>query len=192
MLLQYLLIATATLLPLVPLLAGRIALQDLLAYWVVAAALSVISTLIRLNTMERRTRTTTFLTLHYGLMIGILSVVCGAWALVLLIIAGPSGGWWALLPALLAQVLATAWSLADGWFLRGGRLRAQTWQVVLPGYLRFLPLLGGTVFAAILITGDAPASQRMLVGVGLIVSQFVIDLGLALAGQLAVRRGNGG
>lgn len=192
MALQLALIALGTLLPLGPLLAGSVGLPELLVYFVAAMALSVVGTLVRLRTMARKTPMTTFLMLHYSIMIGILSLVCGVWAVILVSIAGPRGGWGVLLPGVIALVLATAWSLADGWFIRGGRLAAKAWQVVLPGYLRFIPLLLGTVFGAVTILGEAPSGQVRTVGIGLIAAQCVIDLSLAAASYLSVRRWRAG
>lgn len=186
---QFALIIAGTLLPIIPLLSGAIDLPDLLVYTVLAMALSIAGTLIRLGTMAAQSNLTKFLKLHYAAMIGILSLVCGVWAIILLVMTGgPSGGWWALLPMALALLLANGWSLADGWFIRGGRNVAKLWQVVLPGYLRFVPLLLGTVFAAVTILGGAPTSQRTWVAVGVVVSQSIIDLALALA-ALRVTRG---
>lgn len=187
---QFALILAGTLLPLAPLLSGAVRLPDLLVYTVLAMALSVAGTLVRLDTMARQTSTSRFMMLHYSIMIGILSLVCGVWAVILLVVTGgPSGGWWALLPMALALVVSNGWSLADGWFIRGGRHLAALWQVVLPGYLRFAPLLLATVFAAVAILGEASSATRLWIAVGLLVSQSVIDLALAVASLKLTRRG---
>ncbi len=178
---QLLLILVGSLLPLWPLWRGWIRLQDLLAYRSLWLALSVIGTLIRLRTLATQTDTTRFFALHYAIMIGILSLVCGIWSVILLAIAGPSGGWMALLPMALAMVLANAWSLVDGWFLRGGRELARLWQVVLPGYLRFIPVLLGTIAGAVLILGGHPVEYQLAAAAALVVVLTVIDLTLAIA-----------
>lgn len=185
---QFLLVVAGTALPLIPLLSGAVRLQDLLAYLVLAQALSVAGTLVRLRTLADPPPQAKFFMLHYALMNGILSVVCGVFAVILLVIAGPSGGWAALVPTAAALVLAHAWSLADGWFARGGRRVARTWQVVLPGYLRFVPLLVGTVLGAIAIMGQGPATGTLPIAVGLVVAQTAIDLSLALAALLLPNR----
>lgn len=184
---QLLLILIGSLLPLWPLLRGWIELQDLLAYSALWLAMSVGATLIRLATMGRRDATTRFFALHYAIMIGVLSLVCGVWSVILLAIAGPSGGWMALLPMGLAMLLANAWSLADGWFLRGGRRVARLWQVVLPGYLRFVPVLLGTIAGAVLIIGEHPLEYRFVAAASLVLVLTAIDLTLALASFRSTR-----
>ncbi len=178
---QLLLILVGSLLPLWPLWRGWIRLQDLLAYSSLWLALSVIGTLIRLRTFATQTDATRFFALHYAIMIGILSLVCGIWSVILLAIAGSSGGWMALLPMALAMVLANAWSLADGWFLRGGRELAKLWQVVLPGYLRFIPVLFATIAGAVLILGDHPVGYQLAAAASLVIVLTAIDLTLAIA-----------
>lgn len=178
---QLLLILVGSLLPLWPLWRGWIRLQDLLAYSSLWLALSVIGTLIRLRTLATQTDATRFFALHYAIMIGILSLVCGIWSVILLAIAGSSGGWMALLPMALAMVLANAWSLADGWFLRGGRELAKLWQVVLPGYLRFIPVLFATIAGAVLILGDHPVEYQLAAAASLVIVLTAIDLTLAIA-----------
>lgn len=178
---QLVLIVVGSLLPLWPLWRGWIQLQDLLAYSSLWLAMSVAGTLIRLRTMATQTETTRFFALHYAIMIGILSLVCGVWSVILLVIAGPSGGWVALLPMAIGMLLANAWSLADGWFLRGGRDLARLWQVVLPGYLRFLPVLLGTIAGAILVLGNHPLEYRFAAGATLVIVLAAIDLTLAVA-----------
>ena len=178
---QLLLILVGSLLPLWPLWRGWIRLQDLLAYTSLWLALSVIGTLIRLRTLATQTDATRFFALHYAIMIGILSLVCGIWSVILLAIAGSSGGWMALLPMALAMVLANAWSLADGWFLRGGRELARLWQVVLPGYLRFIPVLFATIAGAVLILGDHPVEYQLAAAASLVIVLTAIDLTLAIA-----------
>lgn len=178
---QLLLILVGSLLPLWPLWRGWIRLQDLLAYSSLWLALSVIGTLIRLRTLATQTDATRFFALHYAIMIGILSLVCGIWSVILLAIAGSSGGWMALLPMALAMVLANAWSLADGWFLRGGRELARLWQVVLPGYLRFIPVLFATIAGAVLILGDHPVEYQLAAAASLVIVLTAIDLTLAIA-----------
>ena len=178
---QLLLILVGSLLPLWPLWRGWIRLQDLLAYTSLWLALSVIGTLIRLRTLATQTDATRFFALHYAIMIGILSLVCGIWSVILLAIAGSSGGWMALLPMALAMVLANAWSLADGWFLRGGRELAKLWQVVLPGYLRFIPVLFATIAGAVLILGDHPVGYQLAAAASLVIVLTAIDLTLAIA-----------
>lgn len=184
---QVLLILTGSLLPLWPLGRGWIQLQDLLAYSSLWLAMSVAGTLIRLRTLATQNDTTRFFALHYTIMIGILSLVCGVWSVILLAIAGPSGGWIALLPMAVAMALANAWSLADGWFLRGGRKVARLWQVVLPGYLRFIPVLLATIFGAVVILGEYD-DYRFLVGASLIVALTAIDLTLAVLSYWRVLR----
>ena len=178
---QLLLILVGSLLPLWPLWRGWIRLQDLLAYTSLWLALSVIGTLIRLRTLATQTDATRFFALHCAIMIGILSLVCGIWSVILLAIAGSSGGWMALLPMALAMVLANAWSLADGWFLRGGRELAKLWQVVLPGYLRFIPVLFATIAGAVLILGDHPVEYQLAAAASLVIVLTAIDLALAIA-----------
>ena len=178
---QLLLILVGSLLPLWPLWRGWIRLQDLLAYSSLWLALSVIGTLIRLRTLATQTDATRFFALNYAIMIGILSLVCGIWSVILLAIAGSSGGWMALLPMALAMVLANAWSLADGWFLRGGRELAKLWQVVLPGYLRFIPVLFATIAGAVLILGDHPVEYQLAAAASLVIVLTAIDLTLAIA-----------
>ncbi|KGN30502.1 hypothetical protein N802_06715 [Knoellia sinensis KCTC 19936] len=178
---QFILILFGSLLPIVPMLTGAVHLADLLAYTVLAMALSVAGTLIRLRTMATQTETTQFFMLHYAAMIGILSLVCGVWAVILLVRAGPSGGWFALVPMAVALVLAQGWSLADGWFTRGGRHVAHVWQIVLPGYLRFAPLLVGTVFGASAYLGESSEGTRTAIAVGLVLAQAIIDVALAVA-----------
>ena len=97
------LILIGSLLPLWPLSRGWIQLQDLLAYSSLWLAMSVAGTLTRLRTLAAQTDTTRFFALHYAIMIGILSLVCGIWSVILLALTGPSGGWIALLPMALAQ-----------------------------------------------------------------------------------------
>ncbi|KGN36332.1 DUF6498-containing protein [Knoellia subterranea] len=177
---QFTLIIGGSLLPIIPLLTGAIHLADLLAYTVLGMALSIAGTLIRLRTMKKRSKATTFLMLHYSIMIGILCLVCGVWAVILLVHAGPSGGWIGLLPMAIALVLAHGWSLADGWFTRGGRYVVTEGQVVLPGYLRFAPLLFATVLGASAYLGDGSEWQLVAIAVGLVLAQTVIDLGMAL------------
>lgn len=178
---QVLLILVGSLLPLWPLSRGWIQLQDLLAYSSLWLAMSVAGTLIRIRTLAEQTETTRFFALHYAIMIGILSLVCGVWSVILLALAGPGGGWIALLPMAVAILLANAWSLADGWFLRRGREVARLWQVVLPGYLRFLPVLLGTIAGAVLILGNHPPGYRFVAAASLVVVLTAIDLTLALA-----------
>lgn len=178
---QVLLILIGSLLPLWPLGRGWIQLQDLLAYSSLWLAFSVAATLIRLRTLATQNETTRFFTLHYTIMIGVLSLVCGVWSVILLAVAGPSGGWIALLPMAVAMALANAWSLADGWFLRGGREVARLWQVVLPGYLRFLPVLLGTIAGAVLVLGDHPLEYRFVAAASLVIVLTMVDLALALA-----------
>lgn len=185
--LQLALVTLGSLIPLLAVLSGTVGLPELLVYLVAAMVISIASTLIRLGTMANRSSTTRFLMLHYSGMIGILSLVCGIWAVVLVNMAGPTGGWGALLPGLIAIALAACWSLADGWFVRGGRAGARAWQIVLPGYLRFIPLLLGTVLGGIGIVNGAPGGEVRLIAVGLIVVQYVIDLALVLAGYLSSR-----
>lgn len=103
---QLMLVVAGSLLPLWPLYRGWVQLQDLLAYAALWMTLSVISTLIRLNTMTRRSPKTRFFALHYTIMIGALSLVSGAWAVILLLEAGPSGGWISLIPTACALLLA--------------------------------------------------------------------------------------
>lgn len=174
------LVVAGSLLPLWPLYRGWVQLQ-LLAYAALWMTLSVISTLIRLNTMTRRSPKTRFFALHYTIMIGALSLVSGAWAVILLLEAGPSGGWFSLIPTACALVLANAWSLADGWFVRGGNRAAKLWQVLLPGYLRFVPVLGATISGAVLILGDAPQSYRLIEAAVLMLIIAGIDITLAVA-----------
>ncbi len=178
---QLLLILVGSLLPLWPLLRGWIELQDLLAYSSLWLAMSVGSTLIRLNTMARRDAITRFFALHYAIMIGVLSLVCGVWSVILLFMAGVSGGWFALIPTAAALLLSHAWSLADGWFLRGGRTVTRLWQVLLPGYLRFIPVLLATIAGAVLIIGEYPLDYRFVAAAALVVVLTAIDLTLALA-----------
>lgn len=184
---QVLLVLVGSLLPLWPLSRGWIGLQDLLAYSSLWLAMSVAGTLIRIRTLARQTETTRFFALHYAIMIGILSLVCGVWSVILLAIAGPSGGWMALLPMGVAMLLANAWSLADGWFLRGGRRVARLWQVVLPGYLRFVPVLLGTIAGAVLIIGEHPLEYRFVAAASLVLVLTAIDLTLALASFRSTR-----
>ena len=184
---QVLLVLVGSLLPLWPLSRGWIGLQDLLAYSSLWLAMSVAGTLIRIRTLARQTDTTRFFALQYAIMIGILSLVCGVWSVILLAIAGPSGGWMALLPMGLAMLLANAWSLADGWFLRGGRRVARLWQVVLPGYLRFVPVLLGTIAGAVLIIGEHPLEYRFVAAASLVLVLTAIDLTLALASFRSTR-----
>lgn len=178
---QLVLIVVGSLLPLWPLLRGWIELQDLLAYSALWLAMSVVSTLIRLTTMQRQTQNTRFFALHYTIMIGVLALVCGVWSVILLSIAGVSGGWIALIPTAAALLLANAWSLADGWFLRGGRTVARLWQVLLPGYLRFIPVLLATIAGAVLIIGEYPLDYRLVAAATLVVVLTAIDITLALA-----------
>lgn len=181
------LIVIGSLLPLWPLSQGWIRLQDLLAYSCLWLAMSVLTTLIRLRTLAVQTDTTRFFALHYAIMIGILSLVCGVWSVILLFLAGPSGGWIALLPMGIAMLLANAWSLADGWFLRDGRRLAKVWQVVLPGYLRFLPVLFGTVGGAILILGEQPVEYRLIAAASLVIVLTAIDVTLAVLSFRLIR-----
>lgn len=176
-----LLILIGSLLPLWPLLRGWIELQDLLAYSALWLAMSVGATLIRLATMARRGAETRFFALHYAIMIGVLSLVCGVWSVILLFLAGVSGGWFALIPTAAALLLSNAWSLADGWFLRGGRVAARLWQVLLPGYLRFVPVLLATIAGAVLVIGGYPADYRLTAAVALVLTLTAIDLTLAVA-----------
>lgn len=176
---QFVLIVVGSLAPIIPLLTGAVELVDLLAYTVLAMALSIAGTLIRLKTMTQQSHSTTFFMIHYSILIGILSLVCGVWTIILLVRVGPSGGWFALIPMAAALVLANAWSLADGWFVRGGRDVAQLGQIVLPGYLRFAPLLVATVLGASFYLGDASASALTAVAIGLVLVQTLIDLALA-------------
>ncbi len=178
---QLLLILVGSLLPLWPLWRGWIGLQDLLAYSTLWLAMSVAGSLIRLRTLAKQTDMSRFFTLHYAIMIGVLSLVCGVWSVILLFMAGVGGGWLALIPTALALLLANAWSLADGWFLRGGREVARVWQVVLPGYLRFVPVLLATVAGAVLIIGEYPLEYRFVAAAALVVVLTAIDLTLALA-----------
>lgn len=184
---QFGLIIIGSLLPIIPLLLGAVHLADLLAYTVLGMAVSVVTTLIRLATLGQPTTTSGFFMLHYSIMIGVLSIVCGVWALILLAKAGPSGGWSGLVPLAIGLLLANAWSIADGWFVRGGRHVTKLWQVVLPGYLRFVPLLFGTVLGAFAYLGDSSEAQKMWIAIGLVLSQTVIDLSLAVA-ALRTRR----
>ena len=177
---QILLILIGSLLPLWPLWRGGIELQDLLAYSALWLALSVLTTVIRLRTMPEQDGIVTFFTMHYAIMIGILSLVTGIWSIILLSMAGPSGGWWALLLTAIAMVLANAWSLADNWFTRNGRRGAKLWQVLLPGYLRFVPVLLATIFGAVAIIGDWTASGRLIIGVCLVLVLTLIDVVLAV------------
>ena len=177
---QFGLIVIGSLLPLWPLVEGWVHLQDLLAYSALWLALSVVGTLIRLSTMQRRDDATRFFALHYTIMIGALSLVTGVWSIILLSMAGPSGGWIALIPTAIALVLANAWSLADGWFLRGGSRVAKLWQVVLPGYLRFVPVLLGTIAGAVLIIGDSSAQQQLIAAAVLILVLAAVDITLAV------------
>lgn len=185
---QFGLIIIGSLLPIIPLMAGAVHLADLLAYTVMAMALSVATTLIRLGTIGDHVEDAKFYMLHYSIMIGILSFVCGVWAIILLFIAGPSGGWAALVPLFIAMILANGWSLADGWFLRGGRNVTKLWQVVLPGYLRFAPLLFATVLGAVAYIGEASNTLKMWIAIVLVLAQTAIDIGLAVAGLRARRR----
>lgn len=174
---QFALIIAGTFLPIIPLLSGAIGLPDLLVYTVLAMVMSIAGTLIRLDTMAEQTSDTGFFKIHYSAMIGILSLVCGVFAIILLVsTGGPSGGWWALLPMALALLLANGWSLADGWFIRGGRNVTKLWQIVLPGYLRYAPLLVATVFGAVAILGSGSPLSALQVAIGLVVAQTVIDL----------------
>ncbi len=175
------LILVGSLLPLWPLSRGWIGLQDLLAYSSLWLAMSVASTLIRTRTLAKQTDVTRFFALHYTIMIGVLSLVCGIWSVILFSFAAPSGGWIALLPMAAAMLLANAWSLADGWFLRGGRQVARLWQVILPGYLRFLPVLLGTIAGAVLILGEHPWEFRFVAAASLVIVLTAIDLTLAVA-----------
>ena len=189
---QFALIIFGSLLPIIPLLAGAIHLADLLAYTILSMALSIAGTLIRLDTMGtsvwapisgvRFPPVTTFYKIHYSIMVGIFSLVCGVLAVVMLVKIGPSGGWFALIPLAAALILAHGWSLADGWFVRGGRHVARIWQVVLPGYLRLMPLLFATVFgAAFYLNNEGSSPSGTAVAVGLILAMTVIDLALAVA-----------
>lgn len=178
---QVLLILIGSLLPLWPLGRGWIQLQDLLAYSSLWLAFSVAGTLIRLRTLATQNETTRFFTLHYTIMIGVLSLVCGVWSVILLFMAGVSGGWFALIPTAAALLLSHAWSLADGWFLRGGRTVTRLWQVLLPGYLRFVPVLLATIAGAVLIIGEYPLDYRFVAAAALVVVLTAIDLTLALA-----------
>ena len=189
---QFALIIFGSLLPIIPLLAGAIHLADLLAYTILSMALSIAGTLIRLDTMDtsvgapisgvRFPPVTTFYKIHYSIMVGIFSLVCGVLAVVMLVKIGPSGGWFALIPLAAALILAHGWSLADGWFVRGGRHVARIWQVVLPGYLRLMPLLFATVFgAAFYLNNEGSSPSGTAVAVGLILAMTVIDLALAVA-----------
>lgn len=180
-LVQLVLILVGSLLPLWPLWRGVIALQDLLAYSALWLLLSVLTTVIRLRTMPGDRAVIGFFSMHYAIMIGILGLIVGVWSIILLVMAGVSGGWWTLLLTAVAMVLANAWALADGWFGRGGRERAKLWQVLLPGYLRFVPVLLATVFGAVAIIGGWPASDRLVVGACLVLALTVIDVTLAVA-----------
>lgn len=182
---QLVLIVIGSLLPIWPLWRGAIELQDLLAYAALWLVVSVITTIVRLRTMPGEPAQIRFFTLHYTIMIGILSVVVGVWAVILLFMAGVSGGWWALLLTAIAMVLANAWSLADGWFNRNGRRVAKLWQVLLPGYLRFVPVLLATILGAVAIIGGWAASDRMVIGVCLVLTLTLIDVVLA---AIAYRR----
>lgn len=177
---QVLLILVGSALPLWPLWRGAIGLQDLLAYSALWLAMSVITTLVRLRTMPGKPDLIRFFTLHYAIMIGILSLVVGVWSIILLVMAGVGGGWWALLLTAIAMALSNAWSLADGWFNRNGRRGAKLWQVLLPGYLRFVPVLFATVFGAVAIIGDWAASERLVIGACLVLALTLIDVVLAL------------
>lgn len=181
MVVQLVLVLVGSLLPLWPLARGWIELQDLLIYSCLWLAFSVAGTLVRLRTITTQTEATGFFALHYSFMVGIFAVVCGVWAVVMLLRDGVSGGWMALVPTALAVLLANVWSLADGWFLRGGRSVARVWQVLLPGYLRLAPVLFGTVAGAFLTFGDYPMAYRHAVAVALVVSVAFIDLALAIA-----------
>lgn len=178
---QLVLILVGSLLPLWPLWRGVIELQDLLAYSALWLALSVLTTVIRLRSMPDQDGIVTFFTMHYAIMIGILSLVTGVWSIILLFMAGPSGGWWALLLTAIALVLANAWSLADNWFTRNGRRSAKLWQVLLPGYLRFVPVLLATIFGAVAIIGGWTASDRFVIGSCLVLVLTLIDVLLAVA-----------
>ncbi len=192
---QMILIVAGSLLPLVPLWRGSIGLPDLLAYSTLWLAISVVTTLIRLQTIRAHADQARFWMLHYSIMIGVLSLVCGAWAVILLSMAGVRGGWITLLPMAIAIVLANAWALADGWFVRRGQEVAQLWQVLLPGYLRFVPVLGATIAGAVLIMGDGPSDLRQIVAVALVLAMAAIDIILAVlslrrtagAGELSTR-----
>lgn len=46
--------------------------------------------------------------------------------------------------------------------MRGGSRVATLWQEVLPGYLRFVPVLLGTITGAVLIIGGSPAHQQLI------------------------------
>ncbi len=175
---QIVLILVGSLLPLWPLSRGTIGLQDLLAYSALWLAMSVGTTLIRLLTMTRAGSAAQFWALHYAIMIGVLSLVTGIWAVILISLTG-GGSWSTLLLTGLAMLLANAWSLADGWFSRGGRTVAKLWQVLLPGYLRFVPVLLATVLGAVVILGEYD-DYRFLVGACLVVALTVIDLTLAV------------
>jgi len=178
---QLALILIGALLPLWPLWRGAIELQDLLAYSALWLALSVITTLVRLRTMPGEPDVRRFFTMHYAIMVGVLSLVVGVWSIILLAITGVSGGWWTLVFTAIAMVLANAWSLADGWFHRGGRRSAKLWQVLLPGYLRFVPVLLATVFGAMAIIGEWTASAKLSIGLCLVLALTLIDLVLAVA-----------
>lgn len=195
---QFALIILGSLLPIIPLLTGAIHLPDLLAYTVLSMALSIVGTFIRLDTLDsggagpggtksgpRFLPPTKFFQLHYSIMVGIFSFVCGVFAVLLLVRVGPTGGWFALVPLAVALVLAQGWSLADGWFVRGGRHVARLWQIVLPGYLRIIPFLFATVFGAVIYLGnDSPDPVPFSstgVGVFLILAFTVIDVTLAIA-----------
>ncbi|MFT4227136.1 DUF6498-containing protein [Micropruina sp.] len=175
---QIVLILVGSLLPLWPLSRGTIGLQDLLAYSALWLAMSVGTTLIRLLTMTRAGSAAQFWALHYAIMIGVLSLVTGIWAVILISLTG-GGSWSTLLLTGLAMLLANAWALADGWFSRGGRTVAKLWQVLLPGYLRFVPVLLATVLGAVVILGEYD-DYRFLVGACLVVALTVIDLTLAV------------
>ncbi len=174
---QILLILAGSLLPLWPLWRGTIELQDLLAYSALWLVMSVITTVIRLRTITQGAHAARFWAVHYSIMIGVLSLVTGIWSAILISITG-AGSWSSLVWTAVAMLLANAWSLADGWFQRGGRTVAKLWQVLLPGYLRFVPVLLAVVFGAVVILGEY--DHRFLVGACLIGALTAIDLTLAV------------
>lgn len=177
---QVALVLVGSVLPVWPVTRGWVHLQDILAYGSLWMGLSVVTTVIRMLTLRLRTDETRFFTLHYVGMVGILTLVTTVWSIVLLVTAGPSGGWTVLWLSACGLVLSAAWSLADGWFVRGGCQVAQPWQVLLPGYLRWLPMLVGTIVGAVMLLGDSTPQGRLVAAVALVLAFAVIDITLAL------------
>lgn len=185
---QFALLLVGVLLPLPPFLSGVLGAADVLAYFAFGMLLSVLVTVIRLRTMEKASDWTVVAVAGYALGVGSVSLMASSFAGYLLWLVGPSGGWAVMVPGLVALVLAQGWSLADGWFVRGGFRVARTWQVVLPGVLRVLPLHLAGIWGMILLMGDAPQHQLRLFGVLLIGIQAAIDVSLAVASLIAARR----